>query len=107
ITPKNILEYLAAGLPVVSAPIDDAILAYKTTGIVKTADTASKFLQHIEEELLKTNRGEWLAKVNKLITDYSWDSIWMEMMKTLCAVTKQKVNYQSEKLDWVNDSYAL
>lgn len=107
IAPKNILEYLAAGIPVVSAPIDDPILAYNTTGIIQVADSPGKFIQHIEQELLKQDRTEWLEKTERLLADYSWDSTWKEMMKTICTVTKQKINYEVEKLEWVNTAYVL
>jgi UDP-galactopyranose mutase len=84
ISPTKTPEYLAAGKPVVSTPIQDVVTTYGETNLVRIAEAHSDFIKAIETTL-KEGAGspDWLARVDELLAQNSWDKTWLLMMKEL------------------------
>ncbi len=78
ISPTKTPEFLAAGLPVVSAPIADVIRPYGELGIAEIASAADEFVSRCEG-LLTRSRKEWLGDVDMFLSDLSWDRTWNAM----------------------------
>ena len=75
ISPTKTPEYLAAGKPVISTPINDVIRHYHT--VVNFAATAEDFIQVAENDI--ENDDVWLHHVDKLLKENSWDKTWNRM----------------------------
>ena len=75
ISPTKTPEYLAAGKPVISTPINDVIRHYQQ--VVNFAATAEDFIQVAENDI--ENDGVWLHHVDKLLKENSWDKTWNRM----------------------------
>ncbi|HEV2866858.1 MAG TPA: NAD(P)-binding protein, partial [Allosphingosinicella sp.] len=74
ISPTKTPEYLAGGRPVVSTPIADVIRHYGDVEGVFIADGAEAFIRACEQALeLARGSGEWLAGVDVLLANLSWD----------------------------------
>lgn len=78
ISPTKTPEFLAAGLPVVSTAIRDVIRPYGAAGVVEIAATAEATVAAIET-LLERPREAWLADVDALLAQGSWDRTWSAM----------------------------
>ena len=78
ISPTKTPEFLAAGLPVVSTPIRDVIRPYGAAGVVEIAATAAATVDAIET-LMARPRKDWLAQVDALLAQGSWDRTWAGM----------------------------
>ena len=78
ISPTKTPEFLAAGLPVISTPIQDVIRPYGDLGLVEIARTAEEVVTKAEA-LLARPRGEWLARVDRHLAAGSWDRTWTAM----------------------------
>lgn len=78
ISPTKTPEFLAAGLPVVSTPIRDVIRPYGAGGVVEIAATAATTVAAIEM-LMTRHREPWLAQVDALLANGSWDRTWAAM----------------------------
>jgi glycosyltransferase involved in cell wall biosynthesis len=70
VNPLKLREYLAAGVPVVSAPLPE-VLAYKD--VVKFATTADELVK-ATEEWLKQDRKELAPILSQRVADESWDA---------------------------------
>ncbi len=73
--PLKALEYLSAGLPVVSTPIHD-LVPLNVAGLVLAPDTAG-FLQRCEEALSETHSARLMRKerARKLMAYHTWDVV--------------------------------
>jgi len=76
ISPTKTLEYLAAGLPVVSTPIPDVVAAYE--GIVDLQDSGVDFAAACRR-VLDQPVSEREARVRLLLRLYHWDTIAARM----------------------------
>jgi UDP-galactopyranose mutase len=80
ISPTKTPEYLAAGKPVVSTPIQDVVRSYGDRGLVRIAATPEEAVAAIEETLSAgEGRQAWLAEVDHILDEMSWDRTWMQM----------------------------
>lgn len=82
ISPTKTPEYLAAGKPVVSSPIRDVIRPYGVSGLVDIADTAEAFVEAAEARMAAPHE-PWLAQVDALLGNMSWDLTWSRMKKLM------------------------
>ena len=80
ISPTKTPEYLAAGKPVVSTPIQDVISGYGDEGLVAIASTAFEFAEAIDAAL-QPQSPEWKTAVELKLAKNSWDATWSEMWK--------------------------
>lgn len=80
ISPTKTPEYLAAGKPVISTPINDIVKSYGKNGLVHIAETAEDFIKAAEMELSQMKDKElWLSSVDDFLLDNSWDNTWTQM----------------------------
>ena len=90
ISPTKTPEYLAAGKPVVSTPINDVIHPYEDEKLVHIANTAQEFIAAAESELAKGKDAAWLAKVDHFLADNSWDHTWNSMAELISKTLENK-----------------
>jgi UDP-galactopyranose mutase len=95
LSPTKTLEYLAAGKPVVAAPIADIVELYGD--YVRIAETPAEFVAHTEAALAETatEGRERAVRVEKLLLLYTWDYIAGEMQK-LVEAAQQAVASEGE-----------
>ncbi|HYG26799.1 MAG TPA: UDP-galactopyranose mutase, partial [Caulobacteraceae bacterium] len=80
ISPTKTPEYLAGGRPVVSTPITDVVRHYGDLEGVRIASTAEEFIAECDTALrLSAERGAWLAAVDRMLAELSWDSTFERM----------------------------
>ena len=80
ISPTKTPEYLAAGLPVVSTPITDVVRHYSDLEAVAIADGPEAFVAAADKALqLGRLAPSWLAPVDELLAENSWDATWGRM----------------------------
>jgi glycosyltransferase involved in cell wall biosynthesis len=82
ISPTKTPEFLAAGVPVVSTPINDVVRPYGEKGLVEIAKTPLEVVRKAEG-LLERPREAWLAKVDRHLAAGSWDKTWAAMHKLM------------------------
>lgn len=84
------LEYMTAGLPVISTAIADVIELYGD--VVAVAETPKEFIRACEQALLTTpeeNR-EWIARTSELLSATSWDKTAEKMHELVQWTVMQK-----------------
>jgi UDP-galactopyranose mutase len=79
ISPTKTPEYLAAGKPVISAPIRDVVRPYGERKLVEIAGTAEEFVAAGDKILQLGNLSEWQARVDEFLAHMSWDQTWKQM----------------------------
>ena len=90
ISPTKTLEYMAAGLPIVSTPITDVAEPY--ADIVQIASTSEEFVAACERALaLSKSEIEEMKRVyNKVLSQTSWDRTAESMSELIDAVVEMK-----------------
>jgi glycosyltransferase involved in cell wall biosynthesis len=84
--PPQTLEYLAAGLPVVSTPIFDVVNPYGARRLVQIADGAAGFGAAIDSALRPGGRAN-VERAQSLLATMSWDRVF----GTMCRIVQQSV----------------
>ncbi len=89
ISPTKTPEYLAAGRPVVSTPIQDVVRPYGEKGLVHIAATADEFIEGIRSAL---NDAPDIRKqkVDAFLSDMSWDSTFAEMSRLIDEIVETR-----------------
>ena len=82
ISPTKTPEYLAAGRPVVSTPIQDVISPYGEMQLVRIGANAQEFADAIAL-CLGDETQEWLVKVDHFLRENSWDKTFEGMWKEI------------------------
>ena len=90
ISPTKTPEYLAAGKPVISTSIKDVVRPYGEMKLVEITDTADEFIAAAENILSRSNRSEWLKKVDAFLENISWDKTWSQMSDLIDEVIERK-----------------
>ena len=80
ISPTKTLEYLAAGVPVVSTSIRDVVEPYGRLGLVRIADTARPFTHAIEASLAE-DLPTFRAAAARFVAGRDWDETWRRMFE--------------------------
>ena len=92
ISPTKTPEYLAAGKPVVSTPIQDVVKPYGELGLVHIAADARAFADSIKLCLNETADGR-LKEVDRFLAGMSWNKtftgMWKEMQRCLLPVSSR------------------
>lgn len=83
ISPTKTPEYLAAGKPVVSTSIKDVVRPYGEMGFVRIADDAQEFARAAEELMSAGTDSDWLARVDTLLAQNTWDRTWARMSELI------------------------
>ncbi len=79
ISPTKVPEYLAAGKPIVSTPIEDVVCEYGEGEMVYIAGTVSDFIAAAHRAMNRDGTVEWLRRVDEHLAKSSWDSTWQRM----------------------------
>jgi UDP-galactopyranose mutase len=91
ISPTKTPEYLAAGKPVVSTPIQDVVRPYGEMELVHIASNANEFIAAIEKALTpEATNEEWRKRVDKFLAQTSWDDTWARMSALIEKVRERK-----------------
>lgn len=83
ISPTKTPEYLAAAKPVVSTSIKDVVRPYGEMGLVRIADDAPSFVAAAEESMRAGADPDWLARVDVLLAQNTWDRTWARMSELI------------------------
>ncbi|MCA2958940.1 MAG: glycosyltransferase family 1 protein [Silvanigrellales bacterium] len=103
ISPTKTPEYLAAGKPVVSTPIQDVVRTYGTRELVRIAHTAEEFVAHVESALTREGRSvEWLRRVDVCLGENSWDLTWKRMAALIEKAVRLKATASAPSKQTVN-----
>jgi glycosyltransferase involved in cell wall biosynthesis len=86
ISPTKTPEFLAAGVPVISTPIQDVVDPYGEAGLVEIASAARDFIQSAER-ILQMSRTEWVRRVDRHLQGCSWDLTWAKMERLISAAS--------------------
>ena len=92
ISPTKTPEYLAAGKPVVSTSIRDVVRPYGEMGIVRIADDAPAFAAAAEELMSAGADPDWLARVDTLLAQNTWDRTWARMSELIEGVAARRLS---------------
>jgi glycosyltransferase involved in cell wall biosynthesis len=84
--PLKLREYLAAGVPVVSAPLPE-VLPYGD--VVKFAETSDEVIKAVEE-ILKQDRNKLAPVLSRRVADESWDAKVEEISGIIEKALRQK-----------------
>lgn len=95
ISPTKTPEYLAAGKPVISTPIQDVVSEYGKSGLVAIASSAEEFAEALDRAL-GTQSEDWRASVKSKLSTTSWDLTWSNMWKQVERVHPRHVVRQTE-----------
>jgi UDP-galactopyranose mutase len=80
ISPTKTPEYLAAGCPVVSTPIQDVVRPYGEMGVARIASTPEAFVREIQSALARDRADDGRARaVDAVLRGMSWDRTWAAM----------------------------
>ncbi|HEY4008776.1 MAG TPA: glycosyltransferase family 1 protein [Acidobacteriaceae bacterium] len=105
ISPTKTPEYLAAGKPVVSTPIRDVAKPYGEMGLVKIAADAQQFGEAIDA-CLHPEDDRWLEKVDRFLSNTSWDKtfegMWKEIQRCSPQHSGSSAAYIAEKRSGTN-----
>jgi glycosyltransferase involved in cell wall biosynthesis len=82
VSPTKLLEYLAAGRPVVSTSIHDVVEPYGRLGVVSIADTVPDFVAAVERVATQPDP-EYPRRCDALLARTSWDWTWQRMARLL------------------------
>ena len=103
ISPTKTPEYLAAGRPVVSTSVRDVVRPYGDEQLVHIADTPADFIAAIETALEAPPPG-WRERVDRFLSELSWDRTWSEMSSLIDDVTVQREPVSSLPVPGVTDA---
>ena len=98
ISPTKTPEYLAAGKPVVSTPIQDVVRGYGDEGLVAIAGEPEAFAQALDAALTAPSPA-WREKVERKLASGSWDRTWAGMWQEVERVRKHPADPQAEAED--------
>lgn len=82
ISPTKVLEYMAAGRPIVSTSIRDVVEPYDALGLVRIADTAAETSRAVIAALAESPAGRASA-FDRRLAGTSWDGVWSAMEKLI------------------------
>lgn len=91
ISPTKTPEYLAAGRPVVSAPIADVVRTYGDCGAVRIADSPDAFVAAIEA-CLSSEFSSTSKTVDALLATMSWDGTAERMQDLISEVRARRLS---------------
>lgn len=80
ISPTKTPEFLAAGKPVVSTPINDVVHPYGEAGFVHIAETAEEFVTSLDVAMYEKREDPlWQEKVDEFLQGNSWETTFHSM----------------------------
>ena len=95
ISPTKMLEYLAAGLPVVSTPLCDVMFPYGEETPVHIASTPDEFVRAVEGSLFG-DRAVHNERGDVFLSHNSWERTWDHMDKLIKEVVTGRTHSNSD-----------
>jgi UDP-galactopyranose mutase len=92
ISPTKTPEYLAAGCPVVSTPIQDVVRPYGEQELVWIADASADFIRCAEAAMHDAQADARWKKIDAFLSRLSWDATWEAMNTLIAQATIQHMN---------------
>lgn len=89
ISPTKTPEYLAAGVPVISTPIEDVINPYGVIGLVHIVGNGQGLIHEAKEILSGTDYEKWIERVDEFLEPESWDNTCLQMMDIIMEMLNQ------------------
>lgn len=89
-SPAKILEFLAAGKPVVASPLPDIIYSYKGKELIHLAKSPEEFIKKINLALQENRNEEWITKIDSFLQDQNWDDLFSKMIYLESDLAKDK-----------------
>lgn len=88
ISPTKTPEYLSAGCPVVSTPIQDVLQPYGEKGLVEIGKTPEEFALLVSRILNRSEeeRRQWLNRIDRFLSTMSWNSTYKAMSSLITAL---------------------
>ncbi len=90
--PAKVPEYLAAGVRVIAAPLEEIVTSYGRKGLVQVVSGAEVFI-NVAQSLLDDSGAEkasWLRQVDAELSGNSWDKTYEGMKAQLESALRQK-----------------
>jgi glycosyltransferase involved in cell wall biosynthesis len=91
LSPAKTLEYLSAGLPVISTPIPDVIRPYGKLGLATLAADAPAFIRAAERAMICGVSLKWRQRTDAFLRMSTWDATWTEMNRLIQQVHRPPV----------------
>ena len=107
ISPTKTPEYLAAGRPVVSTPITDVVRPYGDQNLVSIASDSAGFVAAIEAALIRPDKEVWLARVDKFLSQLSWDRTWAGMARLMAEAAPPRPSSPAQGAFIASDAVSL
>ena len=82
ISPTKVLEYMAAGRPIVSTSIRDVVEPYGRLGLARIADTVQETANAVAAALRERARPR-AAAFDRYLATTSWDRVWSGMSRLI------------------------
>jgi glycosyltransferase involved in cell wall biosynthesis len=82
ISPTKTPEYLAAGKPVISTPVQDVVWPYGEKDLVFIAKNSSEFIVGLEQ-LLAQDQTQRRSRADVFVNRLSWNQTWLEMNRCI------------------------
>ena len=94
ISPTKTPEYLAAGLRVISTPIQDVVSAYGEQGLVGIARSPEEFVEIAEVYLGGDEpQDDFRMRADRFLARSSWDTIWYSMNELISEVAVERPSH--------------
>ncbi|MEP7218537.1 MAG: glycosyltransferase [Bacteroidota bacterium] len=92
ISPTNIPECLAAGVPVVATSFRDAVHPYGASGLIANADTLAEFIIAAAESGMDEaiDAECWFEKVDRFLAGIAWENTWTRMKLLIDSTTQAR-----------------
>lgn len=102
INPPQMLECLAAGLPVICTPLHDVVHDAGELGLVHIARGPAQFLAAIDASL-REDRAERHERADAFLAGHSWDRTWSQMKKEVDRVelARAPVRLRKPRFDYL------
>ncbi len=98
ISPTKTPEYLAAGLSVISTPIQDVVKPYQELGLVAIADRPDEFIAAGKRLLDAPDERSRLGRADAFLARNSWDKTWSAMGHDISDAIEKKISEAKENV---------
>lgn len=104
LSPLEILEFLAAGKPVIATNTQEIVETYGKKILIRLIDNCSNFSQALEEMIEEKKKIEWLDRVDHFLKESSWEASFHKMMKLEATLIQDHQKDHSNVIQPVNIS---
>jgi UDP-galactopyranose mutase len=87
--PQEVLEFLAAGRPVVTTAINNIVQSNGLKSLVHIAESPQNFIDHIELAIEEKKLPEWIQSVDSYLEGMSWDNAFIKMAEAESSISSK------------------